>query len=88
MLTEETVIDQIMINEDGAVFVRHRNRILRDGLEIASSYHRTSYEPAADVSAADAKVQTVAAVVWTKTVKDAWQAKRDAIDAETQRKVR
>lgn len=39
MLTEKTIIDKIEIVEN-AVQIRHKNVITKDGVEIASTFHR------------------------------------------------
>ena len=40
MITEESVIDQIMVLEDGQIQVRQANKVLRDGVEISRTFHR------------------------------------------------
>lgn len=77
-LTEETVIDQVLVDESGIIFVRSRTDVLRDGATIASTYHRASYEPGVDLSKESAKVQGIAAVAWDDDVRAAWKAKRAA----------
>jgi hypothetical protein len=81
-LTEETVIDQVSIDENGTIFVRRRLRVLRDGEAIAQSYHRTSHEPGSDLSNADAKVQAISGAVWTQGVVETWKQKVAAKEAE------
>ena len=39
-LTEQTLIDQVTVDEWGNVGVRERTDVLRDGEVVASSYHR------------------------------------------------
>lgn len=39
-LTERTVVDQLEVLRDGTVQVREAVEVLRDGVVIASSYHR------------------------------------------------
>ncbi len=76
MLTEETVIDQITVTEDGHVLVREATIIKRDGIEISRTFHRTSHKPGADVSIAAEKVQAITALVWTQEVVAQFQAKQ------------
>ena len=72
MLTEATVVDQITVLEDGQLQVRKATKVLRDGVEIAKTYHRHTVPPGADLSKEDARVQTVARAVHTKAVVDAY----------------
>jgi cell division FtsZ-interacting protein ZapD len=75
-LTETKVIDKIEVVEDGTVQVREANKIERDGVEIAKTYHRWAFVPGADVSEMPANVQAIAAAAWTPEVIAAYQAKQ------------
>ena len=79
MLTENREIDQITVEKDGTILVREKIIILRDGAEIAVSYHRTSHRPGDDVATADAKVQAVSSAVWTAETVAAYQSKMSAL---------
>jgi hypothetical protein len=68
MLTEESVIDQITILEDGQIQVRQANKVFRDGVEIAKSYHRHVVAPGQDLTNEDPRVQKVAKAVHTAKV--------------------
>lgn len=67
-LEEIKVIDKIEIIENGTVQVREATRILRDGEQIAQTYHRWSFAPGSDISEMPANVQAIAAVAWTEEV--------------------
>lgn len=73
MLTEHNDWDQISITRDGIILVRTKSRILKDGVERAYSYHRTSYEPGSDLNGAEKLVQALGALVWTPSVLAAWK---------------
>ena len=78
MLTEETVIDQIAITEVGQILVRRALYILRDGARATPAvYHRSSYEPGADLTHEDPRVQAIAAIVWTEPVLAAAAERRE-----------
>jgi urease accessory protein UreE len=66
MITELSIIDKIEVLEDGQIQVRHANKVLRDGVEIAKTYHRQVLAPGDDLSEQDAKVVAVAKAVWAK----------------------
>lgn len=68
MLTEQTVIGKIEVLEDGQMQVRTDTIVLRDGVEIARTYHRHVLAPGEDVSTRDAKSQAISAAVWTPDV--------------------
>ena len=89
-LTKVTVVDKIEVLEKGQVQVRTATRVLEDGVELSSSYHRTVLEPSTkasgswadtDISGEDARVQAIATATWTDAVKTAWQEMVDAAAA-------
>ena len=77
-LTETIVIDKIEVVETGHIQVREATRILKDGEQIAQTYHRWSFAPGSDVSAMPANVQAIAQVTWTPEVIAAYQAQQEA----------
>jgi hypothetical protein len=66
MLTENKLIDQITVNEEGIVHIRESMIISRDGAEIAKTYHRTTLVKGQDVSSWPQKVQDICAVAWAE----------------------
>ena len=69
------------------VQVRTVTRVMEDGVELSSSYHRTVLEPSTkasgswadtDISGEDARVQAIATATWTSSVKTAYQEMMDA----------
>lgn len=77
-LSEVKVIDKIEVVENGTVQVREATRILKDGEEIAKTYHRSSFTPASDVSGQPANVQSICAAAWTPEVIAAYEAQLNA----------
>ena len=86
-LTKETVVDKIEVLEKGQVQVRTATRVLEDGTELSSSFHRHVVEPSTkasgswadtDISGEDARVQAIATATWTSAVKTAYQEMVDA----------
>ena len=66
ILTEESVISQISVDEYGRINVQRADRVLRDGVMIAETYHRHVVDahlgnPAADASGEHARVQSLVA---------------------------
>ena len=53
---------------------RRADIVLKDGVEIARGYHRTSYAPGQSVATAPAEVQKVANALWTSGVVRAYEA--------------
>ena len=81
-LTKETVVDKIEVLEMGEVQVRTATRVLEDGVQLSSSFHRHVVVPSVktgdtwgdtDISGEDARVQAVATATWTSAVKTANQ---------------
>jgi len=67
MALEETkIIDQITVTENGTIQVREATRILKDGEQIAQTYHRWSFEKGSDISSMPANVQAIAAAAWAE----------------------
>lgn len=64
MLTEEIIIDLINVDENNKVHVRQATKVLRDGEEIAKTYHRWVLSPGDDISGQDARVQAICNAVW------------------------
>jgi len=72
--TETKVIDQITVTENGVIQIREATRILKDGEQIAQTYHRTSLTPGQDLTGQPANVQAIATAAWTDEVIAAYQA--------------
>lgn len=73
-LTETKVIDQITVVADGTVLYREATRILKDGEQIAQTYHRTSLTPGQDLTGQPANVVAICNAAWTDEVVAAYQA--------------
>ena len=67
-LTKTTVVDQITVTENGIVLYREATRILKDGEQIAQTYHRTSLVPASDLTDVPASVAVICNTAWTPEV--------------------
>jgi DNA-binding transcriptional LysR family regulator len=77
-LTETKVIDQITITENGIVLYREATRILKDGDQIAQTYHRSSLTPGQDLTGQPANVVAICNVAWTDEVIASYQAQIQA----------
>jgi DNA-binding transcriptional LysR family regulator len=71
--TETKVIDQITVTENGIVLYREATRILKDGQQIAQTYHRTSLTPGQDLTGQPANVTAICNAAWTEAVIAAYQ---------------
>jgi cell division FtsZ-interacting protein ZapD len=80
-LTEQKVIDKIEVVENGTLQVREATRILKDGDQIAQTYHRWSFAPGSDVSEMPANVQAIATAAWTPEVIAEYEAQVAANNA-------
>jgi len=72
--TESKTVDQITVTENGIVLYREATRILKDGEQIAQTYHRTSLTPAQDLTGQPANVVAICNAAWTAEVIAAYQA--------------
>ena len=77
-LTETKTIDQITVTENGTVLYREATRVLRDGEQIAQTYHRSSLPPGADLTGLPTNVVAIAQAAWTPEVIAAYQAAQAA----------
>ena len=89
-LTKETVVDKIEVLEKGNVQVRTATRVLEDGVELSSAFHRHVIDPqvrsgyekdvsagtwaATDVTGEDARVAAICTASWTASVIAAYKA--------------
>ena len=65
---ETKAIDKIEIVENGIIQVREATSVMKDGKEIAKTYHRWVFAPGEDVSNMPANVQAIASAAWTPEV--------------------
>ena len=72
-LSETKVIDQITVTENGTILYREATRILKDGEQIAQTYHRLSLAPASDLTNVPANVAAIANVAWTNEIITAYK---------------
>ena len=75
--TEEKNIDQITVTENGHVLYREATRVLKDGQEIAKTFHRSSLFPGQELDGIPANVVAIANVVWTPEVIAAYEASQN-----------
>ena len=95
-LSKETVVDKIEVLEIGNVQVRTATRVLEDGVELSSSFHRHVISPqvrsgyekdvsagtwaATDVTSEDTRVAAICTASWTAEVIAAYKAQVIAND--------
>ena len=86
-LSKVIVVDKIEVLELGQVQVRTATRVMEDGVELSSAFHRHVVVPSTkasgswadtDISGEDARVQAIATATWTSSVKTAYQEMMDA----------
>ena len=76
-LEKQISIDKIEVVENNIIQVRQITRILEDGVELSSSYHRWALTPGQDVSDQEPKVQAIANALWTEEVVAAYAAHQE-----------
>jgi len=80
-LEEKSVVDKIEVLLNGAIQVRRRDQVLKDGTEIAATYHRHVLNPGDDLSNEDPRVVAIAEATWTPEVVAAYQASLEVSNA-------
>jgi hypothetical protein len=68
------IVDRIEVVESGVVQVRTATRIMEDGKQISSTFHRHVVAPGDDYSTEDARVQAICAATHTAAVVSAYKA--------------
>jgi hypothetical protein len=76
MITE-VVGYKMEVTENGILQICKITHLIKDGVEIAQQYHRTSLEPGQDTKTQPEMVQAVAGVVWDKKTIDAFAAAKE-----------
>ena len=82
--SETKVIDQITVTENGTVMFREATRILKDGEQIAQTFHRTSLTPGQDLTGQPANVVAICNAAWTVEVVSAYHTAQAAAEAARQ----
>ena len=65
--------------ENGTLQVRRSDIVLKDDVEVGRKYHRTVFNPGADVTSEAQRVKDVAAAVWTTDVVAAYEASANKV---------
>jgi urease accessory protein UreE len=73
-LEEKSVVDKIEVLLAGQIQVRRRDQILKDGVEVAATYHRHVLSPGDDLTNEDPRVVAIAEATWTPEVIATYQA--------------
>jgi len=63
-LEEVSVVDKIEVLLNGSIQVRRRDQVLKDGVEIAATYHRHVINPGDDLTNEDPRVVAIANTIW------------------------
>ncbi|HTI86307.1 MAG TPA: hypothetical protein VL966_06865 [Alphaproteobacteria bacterium] len=77
MITEDSIIETVTVLEDGQINIKRADRILRNGVVVASVPHRHVLEPGADLTDEDTRVCAIALAVWTPAVVAAHKARAE-----------
>lgn len=73
-IRETPVIDKIEVLENGTIQVRRADKVFRDDVEIASTFHRHVIAPGDDLSNENERVAAIAQVTWTPKVVSDYKA--------------
>lgn len=73
-LEEKSVVDKIEVLLLGQIQVRRRDQILKDGVEVAATYHRHVLSPGDNLTNEDPRVVAIAEATWTPEVIAMYQA--------------
>jgi urease accessory protein UreE len=81
-LSEASVVDKIEVLLLGQIQVRTRQQVLKDGTEIAATFHRHVLSPGDDTANEDPRVAAIAAATWTEEVVAAYEASKVPVGSE------
>ena len=73
-ITKELIVDRIEVVENGSVQVRTATKIMEDGKQISSTFHRHVVAPGDDYSAEADRVKAICAATHTADVVSAYKA--------------
>lgn len=76
-ITKQTVVDQITVEENGTILYREATRIIEDGNLLTQTYHRTSLNPAQDLTGQPENVVAIAQAAWTPEIIAAYKASQN-----------
>ena len=76
MITKETAVDQITVQENGTILYREATSFVEDGVAITKTYHRNSLTPDQDLTSVPEKVVAICNTAWTQEVIDAYKASK------------
>jgi hypothetical protein len=79
---EIKTIDRVEVVDLGNLQVRESTVVMRDGVEIAKTFHRWAFAPGSDISAMPDHVQAIAAAAWTPEVITAYQEQIAALEVK------
>lgn len=66
MYTEEKVLVETTITDDGAIFTHEITNVFKDGELIASTHHRGSFTPTIPIEELPEAIRDIASLRWTK----------------------
>ena len=75
MYQEISQIDQITVLLDGTVLIRNRTVVMKNGIEISTSYNRRTFVPGSDVTECPENVQNICNAAWTPEVVSSYREK-------------
>lgn len=78
-LTKEVVIDKVEVLENGVIQLREVTRIIEDGVQLSSSYHRSVLNPGSDISHQPSNVQAIVSAAWTPEIIAAYEAQQASL---------
>jgi len=78
MFEKQILVDVIQTSESGIIQVRTCTRIIEDGKQISSNFHRHIVAPGQDYAGEDARVQAICAATHTAAVVAAYKAAQAA----------
>jgi hypothetical protein len=81
-LSEASVVDKIEVLLLGQIQVRTRQQVLKDGTEIAATFHRHVINPGDHTANEDPRVAAIAAATWTEEVVAAYEASKAPVASE------
>jgi len=81
-LEKVIIVDKIEVLEMGQIQVRVATRVMEDGVQLSSSFHRHVLAPGDDLTDQDPRVVAIAEATWTPEVIAAYEAMIEAQQAE------
>ncbi len=85
-LEERRIVDKIEVDSNGVIFLKELDQILRDGVVISSSIHRTGFGPNVEIESLPEIIKPYASLAWTEEVIQSYKQRLESVEIANENK--